>query len=89
MNNIFRQENYRGTGDRTVSGVTIAAIVMGIISVIGAVLIIANFGDITARIAIWMEGFLTSGFPILLFIGFVIYLIARIKWRIRRSFWGW
>lgn len=87
--NIFRSESYRGTGIRTFSPVSVVTVVLTGITVVASIYIIANFGDITARVAIWMANFLSSGFPILLMIVAVIYFVMRFKWKMRRRFWGW
>ncbi|HJB34910.1 MAG TPA: hypothetical protein H9775_10280 [Candidatus Blautia merdipullorum] len=87
--NIFEQESYRGTGVRTVSGVTLTLIICSALSGLAAISIIANFGAVTARIAIFMANLLSSGFPILIVIAAVIYFVVRLKWKLRRSFWGW
>ena len=87
--NIFEQESDRGTGVRTVSGVTLTLIICSALSGLAAISIIANFGAVTARIAIFMANLLSSGFPILIVIAAVIYFVVRLKWELRRSFWGW
>ena len=87
--NIFEQESYRGTGVRTVSGVTLTLIICSALSGLAAISIIANFGAVTARIAIFMANLLSSGFPILIVIAAVIYFVVRLKWKLRRSFWRW
>lgn len=87
--NIFEQESYRGTGVRTVSGVTLTLIICSALSGLAAISIIVNFGAVTARIAIFMANLLSSGFPILIVIAAVIYFVVRLKWKLRRSFWGW
>jgi hypothetical protein len=87
--NIFEQESYRGTGVRTLSGVTLALIICSVISGLAAVIIIANFGAVTARIAIFMANTLSSGFQFLIVIAAIVYFIVRMKWKLRRSFWGW
>lgn len=86
---IFEQESYRGTGVRTMSGVTLTLIICSVISGLAAISVIANFGAVTARIAIFMANLLSSGFPILIVIAAVVYFIVRLKWKLRRSFWGW
>lgn len=86
---IFEQESYRGTGVRTMSGVTLTLIICSVISGLAAISIIANFGAVIARIAIFMANLLSSGFPILIVIAAVVYFIVRLKWKLRRSFWGW
>lgn len=87
--NIFEQESYRGTGVRTMSGVALTLIICSVLSGLTAFSIIANFGAVTARIAIFMAEFLSSGFPILIVIVAVVYFTVWLKWKLRRSFWGW
>lgn len=87
--NIFEQESYRGAGIRAVSGVTLTMIVCSVLSVLAAIGIIANFGAVTARIAIFMANTLSSGFPILAVVIAAVYFVVRLKWKLRRSFWGW
>jgi hypothetical protein len=89
VGNIFEQESYRGAGIRAVSGVTLTMIVCSVLSVLAAIGIIANFGAVTARIAIFMANTLSSGFPILVVVIAVVYFVVRLKWKLRRSFWGW
>lgn len=87
--NIFEQESYRETGVRTVSGVTLTLLICSVLSGLAAISIIANFGAVTAQIAIFIANLLSSGFPILIVIAAVVYFTARLKWKLRRSFWGW
>lgn len=87
--NIFEQGSYRGTGVRTMSGVTLTLIVCSILSGLAAFSIIANFGAVTARIAIFMANLLSSGFPILIVIAIVVYFIVWLKWKLHKNFWGW
>ncbi|MCD8148315.1 MAG: hypothetical protein LUE92_01875 [Clostridiales bacterium] len=87
--NIFEQESYRGTGVRTMSGVTLTWIICSTISVLAAIGIIANFGAVTARIAIFMANLLSSGFLILVAILAVVCFVVRIRWKLHRSFWRW
>ena len=87
--NIFEQESYRGAGIRAVSGVTLTMIVCSVLSVLAAIGIIANFGAVTARIAIFMANTLSSGFPILVVVIAAVYFVVRLKWKLRRSFLGW
>ena len=63
--------------------------VLTVLSVIGAIYVVANFGELTARIAIWMVDFLTSGFLILVAILVIVYFVIKLKWKIYRHFWGW
>lgn len=89
VRDIFEQESYRGTGIRTVSRVMLTRIICSVISGAAAIGIIANFGTVTARIAIFMADLLSSGFPILLVIAVIVYFTVRLKWRLRRNFWRW
>ena len=87
--NVFEQESYSGTGVRTLSGERLTLIICSVLSGLAAFSIIANFGAVTARIAIFMANLLSSGFPILIVIAAVVYFVVRLKWKLRRSFWGW
>ena len=87
--NVFEKESYRGTGVETMSGVTLTRIICSVISGLAAFGIIANFGAVTARIASFMVNLLSSGFPVLIVIVAVVYFVVRLKWKLRRSFWGW
>ena len=87
--NIFEGENYRGAGVRIVSAETVVASILTVLSALAVVFIIANFNEITAMLAIWMAGFLTSVFPILVFAVIIICLMVIIKQRTRRRFWRW
>lgn len=89
VGDIFEQESYRETGIRTMSGVILTQIICSVISGVAAIGIIANFGTVTARIAIFMANLLSSGFPVLLVIAVIVYFILRLKWRLRRNFWRW
>lgn len=87
--NVFEQESYRGTGVKTMSGVTLTRIICSVLSGLAAFSIIANFGAVTARIAIFMANLLSFGFPVLIVIAAVVYFVVRLKWKLRRSFLGW
>ena len=88
-NSMFETGNDRGTGDPGLSKVQILTIVLSVISVIAAILIIANFGMITAQIAMNIANLLSSGALVLVTIVALAVLIGRFRWRARRSFWGW
>lgn len=87
--NIFEQESYRGNGVRIMSGVTLTLLICSVLSGLTAFSIIANFGAVTARIAIFMVNLLSSGVPILIVIAVAVYFTVRLKWKLRKSFWGW
>lgn len=86
---IFEQESYRGEGSRNMLGVSLAMIICSLISVLAAIFIIVNFKAVTVRIAIFMANLLSSGALILVVVIVVIYLIVRLKWKMRRRFWRW
>ena len=54
---------------------------------IAAVYIVANFNEITARMAIFAANILTSGMPLIVAAIAGIYLVIRIKWKWRTRFW--
>lgn len=87
--NIFEGENYRGSGVRTVSAETVVASILTVLSVLVAIFIIANYNEITAMLAIWIAGFLTSVFPILVFTIIITCFVVITKRRARRRFWRW
>lgn len=87
--NIFEGENYRGAGVRTVSAETVVASILTVLSTLAVVFIIANFNEITAMLAIWMAGFLTSVFPILVFAVIITCFVVITKRRARRRFLRW
>lgn len=87
--NIFEQESYRGTGTRSMSDAALTLIICSVLSVLAAIGIIANLGAITARIAIFMANLLSSGLLLLAAAAAVIYFTVRLKWKLRRRFWGW
>lgn len=87
--NIFESDCYRGAGIRNYSENQILTIVLSIISLIGAIYIIANFGMVTAKIAIGIVNLLSMGLPVLVVMTAILILIGRLSRRMRRSFWGW
>ena len=82
-NNIFGGETYRGNAIRTMSPATKTALVLTVISVIAALFIIANLGEITARIAIFVADVLTSGFLILAVVLVLIWMVTSFRYRRR------
>jgi len=85
--NIFESENYRGTGIPRLSPATITTIILSAVSFLAAVFMIASFDEVTAQIAIWVAGFLSSAFPVVVLILAVIYLLAKMKWKLLRRCW--
>lgn len=85
--NIFESDSYRGTGTPSVSGVKVLTIVLSVISVIGAILLIANFDMVVAKIAIGVAGLLSTMIPFIIGIVGLIILFVKLKWKMYRSFW--
>ena len=88
-NNIFENDSHRGGGRPSLSGAAITAIILGVISVLAAIFIIVNFDAVTAQIAVWAAEALSSGAMILITILVILYLVMKLKWKMRRFFWGW
>ena len=87
--NIFKQKRCRETGIRIMTSVTFTRIICSVLSGVVALGIIANFGEVTARIAIFMANLLSSGFLVLAVVIVMIYFVVQLKWKMRRKFWGW
>jgi hypothetical protein len=79
VDDIFEQGSCVGTGLRNMSGVKLTLIICSAISVLAAIGVIANFGPLTARIAILMAKLLSYGFPVLIAMVAVVYFIVRLK----------
>lgn len=88
-NSIFETESYRGTGIRTISAAAVTTLILSATSAMAVVFIMANFGEITAAIAIHVAGLLTSWFPIMVAAVLGIWFLLRLQWNIRRIFRGW
>lgn len=87
--NIFESDCGRGTGIRNFSGSQILTLVLGVISLIAVVGIIVDFERVTAKIAVGVVQLLTAGLPVLIVVLVIMVLIGRVRWWLRRSFWGW
>ena len=86
---MFRTEKGRGLDFRNISAASVVTIILTVFSLVAAICVIANFEEFTARIAIWMVNLLSSGFLILVVIAVIVYFVMRMRWKMRRSFWGW
>ena len=85
--NIFESRSYRGTGQPVFTPASITALILSVVSFLAAVFIIANYDEIAARIAIWVAGFLSSAFPVVVLILAAVYFMAKLKWKLIRSWW--
>ena len=70
-----------------VSAGSVVILILTAISVLAAGYIILDFENITARIAVCVAGILTSGFPILMGLILIGWIIMRFRWGMRRRFW--
>lgn len=89
VRNVFEQESYRGRGIRAITGATMTMIICSVLSGLAIIGIVANFDTVAARIAIFIANMLSSGFPILVVIIAAVYFVVKLKWKLRRKFWGW
>lgn len=87
--NIFESDRCGRTGIPALSGPQILTVILSMISFIAAICIVANFGRITAKIAIGIVNLLSSGIPVLILIAAAAVFLGRWRWRMRRAFWGW
>lgn len=85
-NNIFEPESHRGNGGGTLSDTGVVTIVLSAISLLAAIFIIANFGEITASIAIWVVNTLSAGVPFFMIGAAILYFVLRLKRRWHRHF---
>lgn len=84
---IYEEETYRGTGVKEVSAVRLTTFGLSLISFIGVIFIVANFDEVTAKIAVFVAGLLSSGIPFLTVAVVVICSVVRSRWRWRTRFW--
>lgn len=85
--NIFESRSYRGTGQAVFTPASVTTMILSAVSFLAAVFIIANYDEITARIAIWVAGFLSSAFPVVVLILAAVYLMAKLKWKLIKRWW--
>ena len=85
-NNIFEPESHRGSGGGTLSDTGVVTIVLSVISLLSAIFVIANFGEITASIAIWVVNTLSAGVPFFMIGAVILYFVLRLKHRWHRRF---
>ena len=86
IHNMFEPDGYRGTGRPEFTGMQILTIVLSVLSLLGAIYIIANFNALLARIAICVANLLTMGFPLLVLLVVIAVWVGRTRWRRRRWF---
>ena len=87
--NIFQNQSDRMAGIRNLSPVQIVTRVLGILSVIGAVLIMVNLNKIMAAMAVFVAKICSGGIVVFVALAIIIYLLLRLRWRIRDRFWRW
>lgn len=79
---FIKDETYAGSGRKVLSGTTILIVVLSAVSIIGTVLVIAYFGQISAVIAITVANLLSAGIP--LFLGIIALFCLAAGFRRRR-----
>ncbi len=87
--NIFQNQSDRMAGIRNLSPAQIVTRVLGILSVIGAVLIMVNLNKIMAVMAVFAAKICSDGIVVFVALAIIIYLLLRLRWRIRDRFWRW
>lgn len=87
--NIFQNQSDRMAGIRNLSPAQIVTRVLGILSVIGAVLIMVNLNKIMAAMAVFAAKICSGGIVVFVVLAIIIYLLLRLRWRIRSRFWRW
>ena len=87
--NIFQNQSDRMAGIRNLSPVQIVTRVLGILSVIGAVLIMVNLNKIMAAMAVFAAKICSGGIVAFVALAIIIYLLLLLRWRIRNRFWRW
>ena len=71
------------------SEIAAATLVLSVITVLMIMFVAANFRVLTANIAIAVADLLSTGIPIFMAIIAIIYLMIKLRWNMRRWFWGW
>ena len=86
---MFGSQKEFDYGVGRVSEMTAATVVLSMISVLMIIFVVANFRVLTATIAIGVAELLSTGIPIVMTIIAIIYFVIKIRWNMRRRFWGW
>ena len=84
---IFEEETYRRPGIKEVSAVGLTTFGLSLISFIGVIFIVANFDEVTAKIAVFVAGLVSSGIPFLRASVAVICFVVMSRCRWRTCFW--
>lgn len=87
--NIFESDNYRDRGTTSVIGIQKLTIILSLITLIAAIYIIVNFGEVTSRIAVAIAYFLSSEFTVLIVAIGIIWLLGRVRWKMNKRHWRW
>lgn len=84
-----REARTRAGGSSTWPGARLTARILSVLTALGGIWIIANFGKITAKLAIWSVRVLSFGTSVLIVAVVIAALVIRIKWRLRGRLWRW
>ena len=76
-------------GIRNLSPAQIVTRILGILSVIVAVVMLVNLNKIMAAMAVFAAKICSYGIVAFVALAIIIYLLLRLRWRIRNRFWRW
>ncbi len=85
--NIFQNQSDRMAGIRNLSPAQIVTRILGILSVIVAVVMLVNLNKIMAAMAVFAEKICSYGIVAFVAIAVIVYMLFRLRWRIRSRFW--
>ncbi len=85
--NIFQNQSDRMAGIRNLSPAQIVTRALGILSVIVAVVILVNLNKVMAAMAVFAAKICSCGIVAFIAIAVIVYLLFRLRWRIRSRFW--
>ena len=81
---IFGNGSGRMSGIRNLSPAQLVTRILGILSVILAIVMVINLNRIMATMAVFAAKICSYGV-----IAVIAYLLLRLRWRIRSRFWRW
>ena len=86
---IFGNGSCRMSGIRNLSPAQLVTRILGILSVILAIVMVVNLNRIMAAMAVFAAKICSYGVIAFVVIAVIAYLLLRLRWRIRSRFWRW
>ena len=86
---IFGNGSGRMSGIRNLSPAQLVTRILGILSVILAIVMVINLNRIMATMAVFAAKICSYGVIAFVVIAVISYLLLRLRWRIRSRFWRW